>query len=157
MILPRALSLLALSTLLMVAAPISAGQPHPMDWLAGSWCGGSADRPALEHWLAPAGGEMMGLARSLKDGRVVSFEFLRIAELEGKLTLVAQPGGRPPTMFALAERGAHWARFENPQHDFPTRIEYRREGDALAAEISGPGRDGAERRIGFGFVRCEGP
>ncbi len=154
---PCAARVLSVAAMLMVGAPLVTAQPHPLEWLAGTWCGGSEDRPTLEHWMAPAGGEMQGLGRSLKDGRMASFEFLRIADVEGTLTYLAQPGGRPPTAFAMTGSGPNWARFENPQHDFPTRIEYRREGDALAAEIAGPGRDGSDRRIAFGFERCAAP
>ena len=36
----------------------------------------------------------------------------------------------------------------------PKRVEYRREGDKLHGEISGPGEDGQEQTIPFDYVRC---
>ena len=38
----------------------------------------------------------------------------------------------------LADGGPKLLVFENPAHDYPTRITYRRDGDRLVATISGP-------------------
>ena len=123
-------------------------------WLAGHWCGVGSHAGNEEYWLAPANGELLGLSRSLRDGEMTAFEFLRIVDDGGQSYYVAQPGGRPPTRFALSDAGAQWVRFDNPVHDFPQRIEYRRKGDALTATISGPGSDGAEQRIEFPMQTC---
>ena len=45
--------------------------------------------------------------------------------------------GRAPTAFRLVEVSGQRAVFENPGHDFPQRIIYRREGDTLHARIEG--------------------
>jgi len=47
--------------------------------------------------------------------------------------------------------------FENLQHDFPQRVGYKRDGDALLAWIEGP-RNGQTRRIEFPYrkVGCAG-
>lgn len=45
-------------------------------------------------------------------------------------------------------------RFENLTHDFPQGIGYRRDGDALQAEISGPGKDGGEHAILYTYTAC---
>ena len=66
---------------------------------------------------------------------------------------MAARGGRP-TIFSQAARGDGWIRFENPAHDFPNRIEYRRQGDRLRAYIAGPGRDGKQVKIPFEYRRC---
>src|SRR6266436_2543525 len=47
-------------------------------WMAGSWQGTAGGVEMEEHWLAPRGGEMLGLNRDVAGGRMVSFEFLRI-------------------------------------------------------------------------------
>jgi hypothetical protein len=70
------------------------------------------------------------------------------------INYVAQPQGGAPTAFALRASGADWARFENPQHDFPKRVEYRRTATGLHAEIAGPGRDGKEVVIPFDYRAC---
>jgi hypothetical protein len=50
---------------------------------------------------------------------------------------IAQPGGRPPTEFALTSGGSGLAVFENPAHDFPKRLSYRRTGRTLLVEVEG--------------------
>jgi hypothetical protein len=139
----------------LIGGESQAAPAAPLDWLAGQWCGGEGNERVEEHWMSPAkNGELLGLSRTLKDGRMASFEFLRIGDVDGVPTYLAQPGGRPPTAFKRTHGGERWVRFENPAHDFPTRIEYRREGETLQAQVGGKGRDGKEMRFTFDFVRC---
>ena len=64
---------------------------------------------------------------------------MRIAvDSNGKLTFWGSPDGKPPVPFRLTEAGPNLLAFENPAHDYPTRITYRREGEQLTATISGP-------------------
>ncbi len=126
----------------------------PYDWIQGDWCGGSGDERIEEHWLPAHGGLRLGVARTLQGARTANFEFLRIDSVAGVPTYIAQPGGAPPTSFTRTAGGANWVRFENPQHDFPKRVEYRRLGDALHAEIAGPGKDGKEVLIEFDLDVC---
>ena len=51
----------------------------------------------------------------------------------------------------MTASGDDWARFENPAHDFPKRVEYRRTPDGLHAEIAGPGKGGKELVIPFDY------
>jgi hypothetical protein len=103
-------------------------------WLAGHWC--SSDRASEEYWLAPAGGLMLGIGRSVGRART-SFEFMRI-EIDGEeARFIAQPDGAAPTTFALASSGTNEVTFANPQHDFPKRVHYRRRGDELYARVDG--------------------
>lgn len=88
------------------------------------------------------------------------FEFMRIEQAaDGAIAFVAQPLGRPETRFAAREHGPDGVVFENPAHDFPQRVIYRRDGAArIAARIEGPGADGASRGIDFPLQRvsCDG-
>ena len=56
--------------------------------------------------------------------------------------------------FAIANHGDGWVVFENPAHDFPNRIEYRRDGAGLRASIAGPGADGKTLEIPFNYHCC---
>lgn len=142
--------------LLLAAATAShADDVQSLGWLQGHWCGGSEERRIEEIWLQPSGGELLGLGRTTTQDQTLSFEFLRIAVIEGHTTYLAQPGGREPTPFRLAATGTGSVRFENPDHDFPTRIEYQRDGNRLNAVISGPAPDRTERRISFAYQLCE--
>lgn len=142
--------------LLLAAAPASATGPAAADlgWMAGHWCSQVEGERIDETWLPAVGGRLYGVSRTARGDKTVSFEFLRIEPVDGVPTYLAQPGGGAATAFRLAESGPNRVRFENPAHDFPQRIEYRREGERLHAEIAGPGRDGKELRIPFEYRRC---
>jgi hypothetical protein len=85
------------------------------------------------------------MSRTVRKGKTTAFEFLRLEQsADGGVDYVAQPGGRPPVRFRCTSLSDRKAVFENPQHDFPTKITYERDGDELIAAISGP--DGAKEK-----------
>lgn len=106
-----------------------------MAWLPGVWGGTMGKSSIEERWSTVKGGAMLGVARTVREDKMVAFEFLRIVERDGGLVYVAQPGGRPPTEFVLTELDNKRAVFVNPHHDFPQRIIYElsQEGDLTAS------------------------
>lgn len=126
-------------------------------WLAGTWVSDDSEGPStVEHWLVPEGGSMLGVNRAAQDGRTVFFEYLRIeAQPEGVAYLASPRGKSPPTRFAATASGPGFITFENPEHDFPQRIEYRREGDGLHMEVSGT-VDGATKVESWSMHRVGG-
>lgn len=106
-------------------------------WLAGHWSGEADGRRTEEIWMAPAGGVMPGMNRSVQNGARTSFELLRIVEADGKISYLASPGGRPPTSFALKASEQNKVVFENLRNEFPQRIIYVRKGSQLTARIEG--------------------
>ena len=105
-------------------------------WMAGHWTSPPQAHPASEElWLPPRGGIMVGVNRTMTSADQASFEYLRIEQRPGGVVYVASPGGAPPTEFRLTQASATSATFENPEHDFPKRLVYRREGDALVARV----------------------
>jgi len=149
-------------TLLLAAcSPFAQAQADPfapVAWLAGCWVQQGREAGSVEQWTAPAGGLMLGMARTLKNGRAAEFEFMQIrADAAGRLTFIAQPQGRPPTEFALLRQGEAEAVFENAGHDFPQRVRYRRDAaDRLTARIEGR-VGGRERGIDFPMQRTACP
>jgi hypothetical protein len=153
-------TMIALSVVLgsLDAAPAQPGTPSArgstaqLAWLAGTWSGGDGPIAFEERWTPPAGGAMLAVSRTLKGGRMVAFEFLRIVERDGSLVYIAQPNGRPPTEFRLTALTAGSATFENPMHDFPKMIRYARRGDgSLEATVS----DGGQKAESFVFKSNE--
>jgi Domain of unknown function (DUF6265) len=134
-----------------VAEPVGVAQ---MAWLSGCWQGQFGEAGTQEQWMAPAGGSMLGMSRTVRKGRTVEFEFMQVREqADGGLVFVAQPSGRPPTVFRLLKLAPGEAVFESPEHDFPQRVRYARVSDTqLAASIEGL-RNGQLRRIDFAFNR----
>ncbi|HEY0384195.1 MAG TPA: DUF6265 family protein [Candidatus Elarobacter sp.] len=108
-------------------------------WLTGDWVMTSGDRCIEEHWTAPSANGQLGMSRTVKGGRTVEFEFLRIETRADGTFYVAQPGGRPPVDFKLISDTPSELVFVNPGHaDHLARIMYRREGDdGLFARVEG--------------------
>lgn len=108
-----------------------------LEWMAGSWVAQDGKELTEELWMPPRGSLMLGLNRSTRSGGLLNFEYLRIEQgLRGCLYM-ASPRGKPPTPFRLTECEEGYALFENPDHDFPKRIEYRMEEEFLVIGIGG--------------------
>ncbi len=111
-----------------------------ISWLAGDWQTAPGGRAQVEeHWTHVAGASMMGMSRTVAGEKTVEFEYLRIEQRADVIYYVAHPKGRcPGTDFKLTRASATEAVFENPQHDFPKRIIYRKGADdSLTASIDG--------------------
>jgi hypothetical protein len=134
---------LFLSLFLSAAATAAAQAPgvpariEQLAFMAGSWGGPAGGAEVEEVWLAPKGGLMLGLGRTVKDGKAVDWEFMRIEEQGGTLVYLAMPGGKPATPFPLAALDATSAVFEGAL-EFPRRVSYRKNPDGtLTARIEG--------------------
>jgi Domain of unknown function (DUF6265) len=140
------------------AKPAADAPPSPlarMAWLTGCWQLDGRERGSQEHWLAPAGGAMLGLGRTVARGRTVAFEFMQLrVDAQGRLVFIAQPDGKPATTFVQSESAdAATTSFENPRTDFPQRVSYRRiDPDRLLAWIDGQ-RDGKTAKVEFPMTR----
>jgi hypothetical protein len=121
-------------------APTQTQTLADLTWMTGDWQSAPGGKTQVEeHWTTAAGGTMMGVGRSVAGNKTVEFEYLRIEQRADGIFYVAHPKARcPGTDFKLTRVSATEAVFENPQHDFPKRITYRKgEGDSLTATIDG--------------------
>ena len=140
------------------AAPLSGQARSPADalgWLAGCWELRQGPRVTLEMWMPPAGGLMLGASRTTVNGQVREFEQLRLAWQRDTLVYTAVPSGQKETSFRTTIVSDGGFTVENPAHDFPQRISYRKRGaDSLVARI-----EGGTRGIDFPMrrVACEAP
>lgn len=148
-------SLAATAALLLAAMSGSAHlQPAPgpaadLSWMTGEWvqCG-QGGAVTEEHWLG-AGSSLVGVNWSRERSGQTSWEHLRIGTGAQGLTYFASPQGARATQFAAKTLQPGTAVFENPGHDFPKRITYRRTGDQLVAaatDLSGEGPTWTFRR-----------
>lgn len=131
--------LLFFAALFALAASAHAQAPKvaALDWMTGTWVNETPQGTTTETWLGPGNGLMVSAnLATWKSGRKF-FEFLRIAETPEGFSYYAMPGGRPQTEFKLKELGNRKVVFENPAHDFPQRVIYWRDGEALVARIEG--------------------
>lgn len=124
-----------LALLLLLATPAAAAD-FPT-WMTGSWWATVGGVKMEEHWTTADGGVMLGTHRDIRPNGKVAFEFLRIEKRDAGLAYVAQPGGRPATIFPLKTLTASRVVFENLLHDFPQRIVYWRDNLELCARVEG--------------------
>ena len=121
--------------LLLAAQSAPNAQVADLGWMSGHWQ--TADGATEEDWSAPRAGMMLGTSRTIQSGVARDYEFLRIqAGADGVPVYWASPNGAPPVGFRLTRAGPGSATFDNPGHDYPQRIVYRRDGEALVATIS---------------------
>ena len=145
-------SLISFAFLLVLFLPTFAQEkPQVKDlaWLSGCWQMERAPgRISYEQWTYPAG-IMIGMAYTMRDGKMVDHEFLRLIERDGDVHYVATPYGQKETEFKLTSHKDGVAVFENPEHDFPQKITYTRGASVITARVEG--KDGEKMR-GFELI-----
>ncbi len=135
------------------------GSPQDRDlsalaWLSGCWESTEGNRIIEEQWMKPRGSLMAGSGRTVTPGKPTFIEFLEIQAADSGIYYVARPGGGKPVPFKLVSAADGSWIFENPLHDFPQRIMYRKlSADSMKARIEGMmngtlgGRDFNFRRV----------
>lgn len=132
----------AVVTLGLLVAPVAWGgtgdMPSPppalaLPFMAGTW----RTTDSVEAWFALGDG-LVGVSAS-GAGKTQHHEVLWIETRGADLVYVARPVGQAPHDFVMTSRATGSARFEDPTHDFPKRIDYRLSGKVLKAKACGPG------------------
>jgi hypothetical protein len=125
----------------------SAVPPRPLSslgFMAGCWRGAAGEGSFIEeYYTEPSENVMLGVSRYLRGARVTGFEFTSIVREDSAIIVTPRPEGQKPVPFRVTRLGRDSVVWENPAHDFPRLIAYRRlPGDTLVARIEGPGREG---------------
>jgi hypothetical protein len=176
----RAISILLSSIALaaFVAGPISAQTPATpippvkaaetaitdagaLAWLDGCWTGTVNQRDFREQWSPLRGGVLLGFGSTVFQGKLQSYEHLRIELRVDGVYYVAIPSGQKEDAFKLVsittdDKDTIFT-FANPDHDFPQRIIYRRGTEGwLYATIEGKLK-GEDRQVIYPMRRigCE--
>jgi hypothetical protein len=124
-------------------------------WMSGCWEGTLVNRHLEEYWTSPSGQTLLGLSRTVVQGKTVAYEFMRIHEEEATLVFTAQPSGQKQASFRMARSSDREVVFENPEHDFPQRVIYRRDtAGGLIGRIEGE-QGGTARGVDFPMKRSE--
>ena len=128
--------------LTLLSSALQAQAVNELSWLTGTWnrTNVKAGRAAHERWIKTAEG-LQGWGVSLNGADTTFVEKLRIVTKEDKLYYVADvPENKALTWFLITEVSANTFTCENPQHDFPKKIVYQRDGNKLKATVSGNGK-----------------
>jgi len=140
------------------APPLSEGL-EPLEFMNGCWRGSEAEGPTTEeHFSIQGAGTMMGWNRSTRNGRLGSWEFIRIVDEVDEIVYQVWPQGEmSPARFVLTDyvEGAQ-AVFEAPDHDFPKRIRYQLIQPGLMQVVvdGGPGGGGDAIQLTMASVSC---
>jgi hypothetical protein len=151
----KLVSAAALCVALTACASGPKQDPGRFGFMVGCWQ--SAETGNKEVWSYPELGIMFGYATTAS-----TWEQSRIDQRAGQATYTASPEGQRPVTFIEARRadttgaGQVMAQtsvtFENGDHDYPQRIQYRQTEQGLAASISK--LDGS-RPVEYSWQRCE--
>ena len=128
-----------------------------LSWISGCWENSANGKTVEERWTKLAGESMLGVSRTVRDRKTVAYEFMRITRQENEIHYIAHPSGQSEASFKLVKWSNSEAIFENPGHDFPQRIIYRKlEDGSLHARIEGKSK-GMERAADFPMqrVKCD--
>jgi len=139
-------------TILLVYAG-NAQNTDDFQWLIGTW-ERTQSRPgttAVEIWSQEPDGSLVGMGITMKGIDTVFIERLSIVVKNNKTYYVADVShNTAPTYFEITQQDDSGFTSENPEHDFPKKIVYKKEGDSLTAIISGNGK-----QIPFYFRRID--
>jgi len=140
----------ALSLLLLGASAL--GSPstdlEPLRWLAGEWQGDGPTGHIDAFWLPPTGGAMAGVARRIREGRVLGFAIVTVTEQDGSLVLrikrfdanlAGREGQEAPTPRRLLSISAGDVAFE--------ALRIRRSGETIVLDIDRPNERSEQVRL----------
>lgn len=141
--------LLLLSTVLL--AQDQSFKIENLAWVSGCWASENKEKNSSvsEFWTNVAGQSMLGVGRTIKNGKTIDYEYLRIIQDDKGIFYIAKPkANAEETPFRLTKMTANEAVFENPAHDFPQKIIYRLDGTNLFARVEGNNKG---KPMGFDF------
>jgi hypothetical protein len=107
--------------------------PGELTWLLGQWRSEAGHFD--EHWQME-GEHFVGWGeRASGTGTPEVFERMTLRRIAGVWTLEATPRGQAPVRFMMVRLHGREVVFENPSHDDPQRIRYRRKHNTLIARV----------------------
>jgi hypothetical protein len=111
------------------------------NWLLGNWENNSSEGQAIESWVKENDSTLSGVNYFIMGKDTVSSEKLALRQTGNQLlyipTVKEQNNGEA-VLFTMTSASSKELVFENPQHDYPSKIKYTQiNSDSIVAEISG--------------------
>jgi hypothetical protein len=126
-----------------------------LSWLVGCWQLKNENTVIDEHWMPAEGDSMLGMSRTVRDGKLVGYELILLIQTDVGLVYRAHPSGQAMANFHATQSTRRGVVFENPDHDFPKRIGYWSQGsDRLTARVDD---GGDERHFELEYKRTDCP
>jgi len=115
-----------------------------LSWLEGTWADVRPDAIIEETWLPPRGGTMLGVTRTVRDGKTTFEEYGRIGVTDSGLALSTMLGlGKPVLVYKVMELAENHVIFGNADDPAQIRIAYHRADNELRAVVTGVRDEGA--------------
>jgi len=110
-----------------------------LKWFSGYWEMVKGERKTEEFWFPPAGNILLGVSKTVKNGKLTEHEFMKIEQDSiGDIYYRVIPSSQQLTSFKLIVHDGSKVVYENLQNDFPQRIIYEQTNtDSLHARIEG--------------------
>ncbi|TBX70056.1 hypothetical protein EZL74_04745 [Flavobacterium silvisoli] len=112
-----------------------------MNWLVGQWENKMPEGLLVENWKKENDSTFSGSSYFINAKDTVHFESIRLTQKEEDLIYTATVTGQnddQPVDFKLTSDNANSFTFENPAHDYPQKITYKKvDQNNLTATISG--------------------
>ena len=129
------------------------------EWLIGTWENNLPASIVYEEWSKTDDKTFSGRSFIVVEGDTTVFETIELSQKENGMLeyipTVADQNEGQPVVFTLTGLTEDMMRFENPDHDFPQLISYKRlPSDSLEARVYGI-RNGSERDLYFKMKRID--
>ena len=139
----------------MLCSYLSAQKISELKWLEGNWKIETGQGTIIESWKIKNDSTLTGKSVFIAGKDTMPQEKIELAFLDGHWTYNPVIGGQSEANSAKFKviflNGTEFIS-ENPEHDFPQRISYRRVKDQIFASIEGK-NDGKYIKENFDFVR----
>ena len=127
-------------------------------WLMGDWKNQSEEGLSMEIWKKENDSTFSGISFFVVGKDTVSSESISLTEINNELfyiPVVKDQNEGKPVPFKMTGSTGEQLVFENPEHDFPQMIRYRKIAeDSLVAEISGV-RNGETAKRSFPMKKIQ--
>lgn len=134
-------------------AQLGAQPVDTLTWLKGIWIYPMSRGSIMECWQSGADGSLEGRSFFIRDTDTLLQETIRLVYQDSAwhyVPTVANQNAGLPVYFKIIWHQRQEFIAENPQHDFPQRIVYRRIGSQIYASIEGR-KSGRYRKQNFDF------
>jgi hypothetical protein len=138
-------NLVFISVLFLTTTLLQAQKAETFKWMEGTWSINAGKGTIVEKWTMVNDSTLKGKSFFIKEGKdTIPQETIELSFRNGGWsyipTAIGQNNNQPVEFKIIFQKGTEFIA-ENPAHDFPQRIAYRRIKNGLFASIEGKRKD----------------